>query len=224
VKTLFIVMGMMGLVFQYGGVGIAQVPPPPPAQGIPGVAAPLPGAPETPPRSEARTPLPPGSENPGRIVGQPVPPPPPPAEEGEPSAARAVAAARRVERFLKPGSVWTYQGPAGDKGMKAALMYQGRCIAVIDFDPVTGRPLPTGEPPSRLGGRMIPSQEVEQELPAIVRELKVLEGAEFRAPEAVWVVPLSYRGAIVTYVKISRDGRQIIPDVPAEREMHADGP
>ena len=49
-KTLFIVMGMMGLVFQYGGVGIAQVPPPPPAQGIPGVAAPLPRAPETPPR------------------------------------------------------------------------------------------------------------------------------------------------------------------------------
>ncbi len=223
-KILFIVVGVIGFVFQCGlGAGMAQTPPPP-VQGAPTVAAPQASSPPpVPPQPETnpKPPLPPGYGNTGGVSGQSAPPPPSPAREREASAAKAVASARNVKRFLKPGSVWIYQGPAGDRGVRAALIYQGRCLATLEFDPVTGDLFPEGNHIPRPGGLV--SQDtlelIKRKLPVVVRELRCLAGAEYREPEAVWAVPLAFRGIIVARIKISRDGRRVIPDVPAEREM-----
>ena len=212
--------GVFGLVLLIGaGVAVALTPPPPPYAGN-GMAPPAgvePGPPQV--AGEQGPPPPPA---PRADVERPAPPPPgreiPPVEGAE----TAVSTVREIARSLKPGPVWERRDPVGGVELKAALVYGKRCVAVLTLDPKTGEPLPLGwRPPRNLSAARW--KAVKGVLSAIVERLKPLDGAEFLEPENAWAVPIAYRGEIVAHLKIARDGRQVIPDYPAEQEMRALG-
>ncbi len=206
---------------------INQQLPPQPIQGIqPGQAPPPPpGPPQTPPPPEQPQPAPP-------IPGQSPPPPgqpqaaPPPGVAGQGirnvsfiTAEKAIDTARRAKPYLIPGKVWLWREPGGEVVYKAGLVYQGAVIGVIEFDPSSGNPIPGGYKPYLFNATQ-PIENIKKILPSVVNGLQVLSGAEYRAPEACWIVPLAYKGMIVAHIKIYYDGEHVVPDYPANQEMN----
>jgi len=222
--------GIIGIMFLCGvgmGIGIGMAQEPPPVLGTPANVASPPPPPPPPEGRELPPPLP-------GTATKISPPPAADALQGEPSqrlappplgkipsieeAVKAVAAAQHAVHFLRPGSIWVHRGPAGDVVFKAALMYHGRCVAVVEFDPGMARLLPKGYCPIRHRVA-VPNDRVKREFPSVVGLLSVLNGAEYREREAAWAIPIAYRGAIVAHLKISRDGTRVMPDYPEEQEM-----
>ncbi|WP_457567442.1 hypothetical protein [Desulfurobacterium sp.] len=164
---------------------------------------------------------------PGQFLQQPPPamPPRPPAApppampplEIASLAEKAVTAVKEAKPYFSSGKIWQAVSPRGEKEVKGAVIYEGRIVAVVKFDPVTGTVLPEG---FRLAAPNVSISEnlLRKELERVIREMKPLDGAEYREPERCWVVPLSLNGKIVGHVKVSEDGRFIVPDYPAEQE------
>ncbi len=130
----------------------------------------------------------------------------------------AVETAKKAKAYLTAGKIWTMTGPRGEMEIKAAILYEGTAVAVLHFSPIDGSLLPLGFHPivSKVSVKI---ENIEKSLPAIIKSLKVLDGAEYREPESVWAVPLAYKGMIVAHLKIFVDGIHIVPDYPANQEM-----
>ncbi len=189
------------------------------AQQPPILQAPPPGPQTATPPSPPPPPPPPG--------GAPPPPPnpavPPPQSPPTSSylnyaeAPKAVETARLAKKYLTFGKVWINRAPAGEVVIKAAILYQQTVVATIEFDPTTGEVLPCGYHP-KVFNSSISITSIKQRLPDIISSLEVLNGAEFREPESCWIVPLSYKGMIVSHLKVYYDGIHIVPDYPAMQE------
>ncbi|RLC30594.1 MAG: hypothetical protein DRH37_05010 [Deltaproteobacteria bacterium] len=156
-----------------------------------------------------------------------IPPAPPPgpgsALPGIPeNALRCIQTAREAKNFFTAGEVWVSRGPAGDQVIEAVIMYQGVPVSVLAFDTVDGAILPCGYRP-RMFNAVVAVDRVKQELPGIMRDLNVLNGAEYCEPENSWVIPLAIRGRIVAHVKIYRDAVHILPDYAVARAMQTHG-
>jgi len=134
----------------------------------------------------------------------------------------AVETARKAKSYLTAGKIWTKIGPRGETEVKAAILYEGTAVGVLHFNPINGSLLPLGVHPI-VSGTVAQIENIRSNLPAIVRALEVLNGAEYREPESVWVVPLAYRGMIVAHLKVYVDGIHIVPDYPANQEMQLYG-
>ncbi len=150
-------------------------------------------------------------------------PPPPPAVSSLPpgflqNALKAVQAAASAKALLVPGKVWISRAPGGELVIKAALMYQNVPVSALEFDPTTGEILPKGYH-SWVFEQKVSIEQIRAQLKEIVSRLTVLNGAEFRAPEACWVVPLAVDGKIVSHIKIFYDGIHVIPDYPLQSEL-----
>ncbi len=102
------------------------------------------------------------------------------------------------------------------------LLHERTAVAVLHFNPADGSLLPPGLHPI-AGITAVPVESIRNNLPTIIRDLEVLNGAEYREPESVWVVPLAYKGMIVAHLKIYVDGIHVVPDYPASREMQLYG-
>ncbi len=212
------------LAFTPGPGPVAAPGPAPivPGEPIPGAGPSAPGTAMGPPLGPAgpntAPPVPPLPTGRNTLTGpQGVPPAPAPV-----NARRAVITARAAGKLLRPGRVWIESGPEGEEVARAAITYQGVAVGALEFDPVNGVILPCGYHP-RIFNTAAPASEIVQELPGIIRNLKVLDGAEYLGPENIWVVPLAYNGRIVAHMKVYRDGIHVIPDYPVTREMQVNG-
>jgi len=114
-------------------------------------------------------------------------------------------------------------GPRGEVEVKAAIVYDGTAVAVLHFNPSSGSILPLGIHVVETGVSPQIIENIKRNLPTIVSSLKILNGAEYRAPESAWCIPLAYKNMIVAHLKIYTDGIHIIPDYPANQEMQAYG-
>ena len=116
--------------------------------------------------------------------------------------------------------MWSTFSPRGEVEVKGAVLYENRVISVIEFDPKNGQVLPKGYHPFgyKIG---ISLEKIQTEMPNIIKELDLLNGAEYREPEYCWIIPLSYKGMIVAHVKVYYDGIHVVPDYKAEAEMKA---
>lgn len=89
---------------------------------------------------------------------------------------------------------------------------------MLRFSPADGSLLPKG-----LHGLNKSTPEtvalVEQRLREIALELVVLDGAEFREPEFCWSLPIAHQGRIVADIKVSADGKTIVPNRKAAEEL-----
>ncbi len=106
--------------------------------------------------------------------------------------------------------------------IKAAILYQGVAVGALEFSPIDGTVLPKGYKVKTY----LPEVSIEQikkELPIVISKLQVLNGAEYREPEACWIIPLGIDGKIVAHLKVYYDGVHIIPDYPIDQEMRAYG-
>ncbi len=171
-----------------------QQPPPPP--GPPGTAPPPPGGPPVPPAT-----LPPDFLK---------------------KAPQAVETAKAARTLFTPGPVWIMKAPAGEVVVKAAILYRGVAVGALEFSPVDGALLPKGYR-IRVYNATVSIEQIKRDLPGIMTRLLVLNGAEYREPEACWVVPLAVDGNIVAHVKVYYDGVHIVPDYPVDQEMRAYG-
>ncbi len=220
-KRIFVFALACGVLLGCGTLLWAQ-PPPTPGPRPSGTGPPVVGT-QAPPRPVVKIPLPPAP--PAEGAEGPIPPGGMKPHGEIPSleaAQRAVDSAGRAVRFLKAGRIWFRRGPVGDLVARAAMFYRGRCVAVLEFDPATGRPLPVGNRPFRFE-RGKGAAEIATRLSRVVSGLVALKGAEYRERESLWAVPLAYRGAIVSHLNVSADGKRIVPDYPAEQEMRAYG-
>ncbi len=197
-KYLISVLFGVVLVFSVFSFSGAQSPPPVLGGAAPSVSPATPPPPAPPP---------------------PAPPPPPQVQPGlTVGAAMALRSAEAARPFFSPGKVWMRKAPGGEIEIKGGIVYMGRVVAVVGFDPATGDVLAVGMHP-RAFSSSVSLEAVSQKLKGVVSGLSVLNGAEYRDPESAWAVPLAYEGKIVAYIKVSADGKRIVPDYPAEEEM-----
>ncbi|WDN88001.1 hypothetical protein BuS5_00969 [Desulfosarcina sp. BuS5] len=196
------------------GYGHTLVPPPPPPGQVP--PPPPQGVVQSPPPAPGLT-----------------PPPPPPPQPGSPStgvyqdiinnASLAVATAQKAKAYLSAGKVWSMTGLRGEVEVKAAIVYDGTAVAVLHFNPSSGSILPLGIHVVETGVSPQIIENIKRNIATIVSSLKILNGAEYRAPESAWYIPLASKNMIVAHLKIYTNGIHIIPDYPANQEMQAYG-
>ena len=187
--------------------------PPPPSPGAP----PPPGAPGAP--APPGPPAPPAGGPPG--PHPPGPPPPPAAPVFPPDllqkAPLAIQTASSAKALLTVGPAWLARAPGGELVYKVALLYRNVAVAALEFDPVSGEVLPKGYHPRTFETRLSP-EKIRSLATQILPRLEVLKGAEFREPEACWVVPLGVEGRLVAKIKVYYDGIHVLPDYPLETE------
>ncbi len=212
-----ITLVIMAIAIILGGVTMSKAQQPPPILQPEQQAVPPPA--QTPPAQAppARMPAPPPAQT----------PPPPEQTTVVPSnflgnAAQAVETAKEAKKYFSPGKIWTQQAPRGEVIIKAAIIYQGVAVGALEFNPLDGTVLPRGYHP-RVFNSHVSLETIRQKLPTVVSGLTVLNGAEYREPEACWVIPIAYNSKIVAHIKISYDGTHIIPDYPTSQEMQAFG-
>jgi hypothetical protein len=182
------------------------------------------------------------SGNPPVLVQQPSPvppgqpeamPPPPhgPAVPGPRNVSaetllknlpRAAATAQQMSGRLVAGKVWTMQNPAGETEVKGALLYQDSVVAVLRFNPLDNTVLPAGLN-AHVRLERVDLQAIKARFAAVMKELKILDAAEFREPEGAWVFPIATGFSIVAHLRVSQDGVHIVPDYPASQELRVYG-
>jgi hypothetical protein len=93
-------------------------------------------------------------------------------------------------------------------------MLDDSAVIVLHFSPEDGSILPKGLR-ALSEGKPDSISLVEGRLKDIPQQITVLDGAEFREPESCWAVPVAHQGRIVGHMKVSSDGKYILPDKKA---------
>ncbi len=231
-KVLYIVLMLLPLIFigvkvadgqtpEGTGPEVQNTPPPvspaPPVYGQPaGVPPGAPGQPVAPAPPGAPIPPGPAAPPPGPVMGPPVPGAFIPQLPQNLSSILNVA--RKAKPYFQLGGIWTTRAPAGEIEIKAAIVYQGFAIAALRFNPADGTLLPLGYNP-HVYNMNASLDAIRARAIDIVKNIEILNGAEYREPEAVWAIPLSYNGKIVAHIKVKYDGSAIVPDYPLDQEM-----
>ena len=132
-------------------------------------------------------------------------------------AARAIETAREALPLLSTGPPIVRMGPAGEVHVDIPLLYQGYALDRIHFDPSTMEPSPKGRPVVFIGS--VDRDAVNSRANEILGELRVLDAAEYREPERCWVIPLAWGPYLVAHIKVSNDGRELVPDYGLTEEV-----
>lgn len=133
-------------------------------------------------------------------------------------ARRAIEAVKAALPYVVAGPPLIHRGPAGELHVDVPLMYHGFALDRIHCDPVAKTPSPKGRP-AHVYGVEVRREEVVEVMQRVVRELRVVEAAEFRDPEDAWMVPLAWRLYIVAHVKVSYEGSELVPDYGLTEEV-----
>ncbi len=130
----------------------------------------------------------------------------------------AVETVKNALKFIQVGLPIIRRGLMGEVHIDVPIMYQGFALGRIHYDPYAKLPSPKGRP-VRVLGISISSEEVRNTMEAIIKEVYVIEACEYREPESAWVVPLAWSSIIIAHIKVSSDGREIIPDYGLTEEL-----
>ncbi len=134
---------------------------------------------------------------------------------GEENAEKAVELVKEALPFFRPGK--PIERP---DGVDVPILYLDFAIDRMHFDPRSGTPLPKGFP-GHFGSFELSG--IEERFGEVLRELRVLEACEFREPEDCWVVPVAWRSFLVLHVRVSRDGKELVPDYGLTEEVRRHG-
>ncbi|AFL96044.1 hypothetical protein CL1_1848 [Thermococcus cleftensis] len=141
-----------------------------------------------------------------------------PARESGPlkpeDAGRAIALVREALPLFRAGEPILHPDH-----VDVPVMYLDFAIDRVHYDPRTGTPAPKGAPP-----HCRPSLEgAKERVEAILKEARVVDAAEFREPEDCWVVPVAWETFIILHVRVSADGKELVPDYPLTEEVRRYG-
>ncbi|NJE00925.1 hypothetical protein [Thermococcus sp. JdF3] len=156
----------------------------------------------------------------------PVPPPirgRPERRELTPELAeRAIETVRNALSFFTAGMPIIHRAPGGEVHVDVPVMYLNFAVDRVHYDPKTGMPSPKGMPAVSSGGEVSPGR-VREMTQKLLKELHVLDACEFRGPEDCWVVPVAWKSFIILHVRVSADGRELIPDYGLTEEVRRHG-
>ncbi|WP_297092388.1 hypothetical protein [Thermococcus sp.] len=156
-------------------------------------------------------------------------PPLPPPIRGRPdvwkelapeTAEKAIETVKHALPFLTVGVPIVHRAPGGVH-VDVPVMYLSFAIDRLHYNPETKTPLPKGLPGVYLGE--VDPAGVREGAEEVLRELHVLEGAEFREPENCWVVPVAWKSFVVLHVRVSADGKELVPDYALTEEVRRHG-
>ncbi|QDA31368.1 hypothetical protein FH039_06810 [Thermococcus indicus] len=156
-------------------------------------------------------------------------PPLPPPIRGRPdawkelapeTAEKAIETVKNALPFFTAGTPIVHRAPHGTH-VDVPVMYLSFAIDRLHYNPETGNPLPKGLP-GAYSGEIDPAA-VKEKAGEILKELRVLDAAEFREPENCWVVPVAWKSFIILHVRVSVDGRELVPDYGLTEEVRRHG-
>ncbi len=130
----------------------------------------------------------------------------------------AVEAVKAALPVFTVGVPLIRRGPIGEVHVDVPIMYMNFAIDRIHYDPYSKAPSPKGRP-VRAWRVDIDPQEVQRIVESALKEVHVVEAAEFREPENAWAVPVVWNRLIIMHVKVSYDGRELIPDYGLTEEV-----
>ncbi len=133
-------------------------------------------------------------------------------------ASRAISTVRAALSYIIVGPPLIRYGPAGEVHVDVPLMYHDLALDRVHYDPSLRAPSPKGRP-VRAWGVRVEADEVKSVMESALREVRVIDAAEYREPEAAWVVPLAWRNIIIAHIKVSHDGSELIPDYGLTEEV-----
>ncbi len=133
-------------------------------------------------------------------------------------AAKAIDTVKAALPLFTVGPPIIRTGPAGDIHADVPVMYMDFAIDRVHYDPYTKSPSPKGRPVRAWGVRVDP-EEARSAVQAAIKEAWVVEAVEFRDPEDAWAVPVAWGRLIIMHVKVSYDGRELIPDYGLTEEV-----
>ncbi len=133
-------------------------------------------------------------------------------------ASVAIATVKKALPYMSFASPIIRYGPGGEVGVDIPLVYQGVAIDRVHYDPLSGTPSPKGRP-ARASGIKVSKDEILNRVSEVIKELRVIEAAEFRDPESAWAVPLAWKSIIVAHVKVTYSGDSIVPDYGLTEEL-----
>ncbi len=133
------------------------------------------------------------------------------------NAERAIETVKSILPLLSIGPPIIRRGPAGEVHIDIPIIYQGYALDRMHFDPSTMELSPKGRPAVSLGS--VDKESVERRVNDVLKELRVLDAAEYREPERCWAVPIAWGPYLVAHIKVSNDGKELIPDYGLTEEV-----
>ncbi len=124
---------------------------------------------------------------------------------------QAIDTVKKALPFLVPGPPLIHRDPGGKVHVDIPLMYNGFAIDRIHYDPVAGHPSPKGRPVSVVISKL-DNRSIIDRMAQVLNKTSVIEAGEYRDPEKAWIIPLAWNNLIIAHVKVSSDGKHIIPD------------
>ncbi|NJE61172.1 hypothetical protein [Thermococcus sp. 21S7] len=135
-------------------------------------------------------------------------------------AERAVETVKNALPFFTAGTPIVHHTPHGIH-VDVPVMYLSFAVDRVHYNPETKTPAPKGLPPESEAVE-VNLEEVRERVQALLGELSVLSGAEFHA-EDFWVVPVAWKSFIILHVRVSADGKEIVPDYGLTEEVRRHG-
>ena len=97
-------------------------------------------------------------------------------------------------------------------------MYNGYALDRIHYNPLEGKFSPKGMP-GHFFNVKTDLNRIREIVHGLIRKLRVVDAVEYREPDDAWAVPLAYGAFIVAYVKVSYNGKELIPDYGLTEEV-----
>ncbi len=133
-------------------------------------------------------------------------------------ARKAINTVVNAKEYFYSGPPLIRVDPHSTKHIDIPLMYHNYALDIIHWDPINMIPSPKGRPSFLLKAE-INQKEIQEHVNNLIKDIKVVEAAEFRLPENSWVIPLSWKCLIIAHIKVDYYGLSIIPDYRLTEEI-----
>lgn len=116
---------------------------------------------------------------------------------------------------LTTGSPFTKQGKQGDIKLEVPLLLEGKIVAKVRLNPITGEILLKGQQDLSWKLSVTPEQATKT-----VQDMMsgVQVGAAWLGKQGEWKVPLLYKGAVVAELGVHGQNGSILPDWKASKD------
>jgi len=116
---------------------------------------------------------------------------------------------------LSVGQSFTKQGKQGDIKLEVPLLLEGKIVAKVRLNPISGEILLKGQKPFVQKLSVTPEQAAKT-VQGMMSAVQV--GAAWLGKQGEWKVPLLYKGAVVAEIGVHGQNGSILPDWKASKD------
>jgi len=130
---------------------------------------------------------------------------------------QAIDTAKQAMAFFTVGNPIIHEVLHNYMHLDVPILYMSFVIDAIHYDPVADMPSPKGR--ALVEYRNIKPEKIKSSVENIIHSATVVEAVEFREPESAWVVPVMWNNMIIMHIKVSYDGKELVPDMHLTEEV-----